>query len=190
MNLMKCLNTKSKLCFLLLIFLPVLFISHSSPKINTVLGYTSHSHIDIFTNSDFTAPFITDVNHTPFVPTEIDVITVGVNVTDASGIFNVTLHFSINRGPWLAIEMTVSFAYPEIFLESIGAFAAGDLIQYYITAFDASGNWNEGINNNGGSLYSFTIIPAVPEFNSNPTLMIVITLGLVAIFYLVIKRKK
>ncbi|MHA2358613.1 MAG: hypothetical protein ACXABK_07595, partial [Candidatus Heimdallarchaeaceae archaeon] len=65
-----------------------------------------------------------------------------------------------------------------------------DLIHYYITAYDASGNWNEGINDNGGLLFSFTILPVIPEFNINPILMIMTTLGLVSLVYLTTNIEK
>ncbi len=216
---MKTKNTRITSFFLLLILLLIPFIVNTSPRKNTVLGNTSLVPLDVdedsyligfpdlrseknlesndglnyyilFLSSDFIAPVITDVNHNPLDPTESDVITIGANVTDASGIYNVTLHYCVNRGLWMNIEMIVSFAFPEIFMVDIIAFAAGDLIQYYITAYDASGNWNEGINDNGGLFYSFTILPAVPEFNANPILMIITTLGSVSLVYLATKKVK
>ena len=216
---MKTKNTRITSFFLLLILLLIPLIVNTSPKKNTILGNTSLVPLDVdkdsyligfpglgsvknlesndglynylwFLSSDFIAPVITDVNHNPLDPTESDVITIGANVTDASGIYNVTLHYCVNRGLWMNIEMIVSFAFPEIFMVDIGVFAAGDLIQYYITAYDASGNWNEGINDNGGLFYSFTILPAVPEFNANPILMIITTLGSVSLVYLATKKEK
>jgi hypothetical protein len=163
------------------------------PGLGSVKNLESNDGLDYyiwFLSLDFTAPVITDVNHNPLNPKESEMITVGVNVTDASGIYNVTLHYCVNRGLWINIEMTVSFAFPDIFIADIDTFAAGDLIKYYITAFDASGNWNEGINDNGGLLYSFTILPAIPEFNINPILMIITTLGLVSLVFLATKKEK
>ena len=139
---------------------------------------------------DFTAPVITDVYHYPLNPVESDLITIGANVTDASGIYNVTLHYCVNRGLWMEIEMIVSFAFPEIYLVDIGAYSAGDRIQYYITAYDASGNWNEGVNDNEGLFYSFTILSTVLEFNRNLILIIIITLGLVSLINLVTKKDR
>ena len=137
-----------------------------------------------FLSLDFIAPVITDVNHIPLDPTELDIIAIGANVTDESGIYNVTLHYCINGGIWVSIEMIVSFAFPEIFIVDIGPFAAGDLIQYYVTAYDASGNWNEGVNDNGGLFYSLTVLPTILEINRNPILMIVSLLGIISLVYL------
>ena len=216
---MKTRNTRITSFFLLLILLFIPLIVNISPKKNTVLGNTSLLPLDVdedsyligfpglgsvknlesndgldyyiwFLSLDFTAPVITDVNHSPLNPKESEMISVGANVTDASGIYNVTLHYCVNRGLWINIEMTVSFAFPDIYIADIDTFAAGDLIKYYITAFDASGNWNEGINDNGGLFYSFTILPAIPEFNINPILMIMTTLGLVSLVYLATKKEK
>ena len=86
--------------------------------------------------------------------------------------------------------MIVSFAFPEIYMVDIGAFVEGDMIKYYITAYDASGNWNEGINDNEGLFYSITILPAILEFNINPIFMIIATLGSVPLVYLATKKEK
>jgi len=88
----------------------------------------------------------------------------------------------------MEVEMIVSFAFPEIFIVDIGPFSAGDKIQYYITAYDASGNWNEGINDNEGLFYSFTILPTIREF-SRTSIVFIATFGLVSLFYLVKKEE-
>ncbi|MHA1346499.1 MAG: NosD domain-containing protein [Candidatus Heimdallarchaeaceae archaeon] len=138
-------------------------------------------------SSEITAPSITDIVHSPSIPTELDTISINATVTDASGVQSVTLHYRINGGTWQVEDMTLMSG--DLYSVTIGPFADNDIIEYYIIAVDNSINNNIAINNNSGLYYSFTITVVVPELQMFSLLFPAITF-LFLIFSLVVLQQK
>ncbi|MFW9793023.1 MAG: hypothetical protein ACFFEE_01875 [Candidatus Thorarchaeota archaeon] len=119
-------------------------------------AYSPYSNIESIT-VDTDPPMITLPFHTPTTPYQGDVVTISVNATDISGIFNVTLHYRVNSGTYIAVVM--ENVYGDTFELSIGSFMVDDTIQYYVQAFDNTPD-SDGI---------FSIIQWIHIENQAPT---------------------
>jgi len=83
---------------------------------------------------DMSGPSISGLIHTPVNPLHGDAVTVNVNVTDPSGIENVTCFYRVNSGPWQNKSMTnvngITYSC------ELGTYFVDDVVEYYILAFD------------------------------------------------------
>jgi len=136
--------------------------------------------------SDTTAPVIEFVEINPVVPNE------GVNVTIYCWIYDAfynieeaKIYYRVNVGEWVEKDLTKSEG--DGYIIDIGFFNANDLVEFYITAKDNSTNYNEAINDNNGSYYSFTVLKNTTSVN----LYIISTIfALATINVLFVKRRK
>ncbi|MCE7742853.1 MAG: hypothetical protein GOP50_10400 [Candidatus Heimdallarchaeota archaeon] len=136
--------------------------------------------IDIFykgTTVDFSSPSIDDVTYFPSEPTFDDQITISATVTDNVEVHNVTLYYNVDGGSWFSASMIAS---ETIYSVIIGPFAAGSTIDYYLIAYDISGNSAQS------SIMDFEIAPIVEEFGIISSLI----LGTLAISVVIMKIRK
>jgi hypothetical protein len=93
----------------------------------------------------------------PMSPTSSDIVTVSVNVTSArSTIKNVTITYTTDN--WKSTNTTIVATYNATTTTATGripALAPGAHVEYYIVAFDNSGNNN--LNNNNGSYFAYSV---------------------------------
>jgi hypothetical protein len=124
-------------------------------------------------DGDFSIPLISDVSHTPTNPTDAEEVNITASVTDASGIQSVILSYRIDVGAWTNVTMALQSG--STYQVTIGPFATGSPIEYFIIAIDASFNLNEVINNNSGDLYSFSVsdsdfdLPLISDVSHSPS---------------------
>ena len=112
-------------------------------------------------DSDITGPLISNVDHSPSNPSSVDSIIISCNVFDSSGILSVTLHYRIDDGSWQIADM--DFVSDDSYEVNINSFSANTILEYYISAIDASLNNNEATEDNGGLYFSVTILPEDTE---------------------------
>jgi hypothetical protein len=102
-------------------------------------------------------PVIGTPVNTPASPTSSDVVTISVNVTSTrSTIKNVTITYTTDN--WKSTNTTIVATYNATTTTATGripAFAPGTHVEYYILAFDNSGNSN--LNNNNGSYFAYSV---------------------------------
>ncbi len=139
-------------------------------------------------SSDVIGPIITDIIHSPSTPKELDTISINATVTDDSGIYNVTLHYRINDGNWIEVSMTLKSG--DLYNVTIGPFAVGDIIEYYVSAIDNSASHNETTEDNAGLYYSFTVAEVIPEFQMFSLLLPVIVFLFLGFGLVVLHRRK
>ncbi len=106
-------------------------------------------------DSDVTAPTITNIQHSPSNPSDVDNVEISCEATDTSGITSVIVYYRIDTGSWQTKSMTLDTS--SNYMCDIGSFAAGQTIDYYIRAIDNSLNANQATADNSGKYYSFTI---------------------------------
>src|SRR6266481_8132838 len=116
----------------------------------------------------------------PTAPTSGNIVTVSVNVTSArSTIQNVTITYTIDN--WKSTNTTIVASYNATTTTATGkipALASGAHVEYYIVAFDNSGNSN--LNNNNGSYFAYNV-PAPMSLTSISTLTyILVAAGIAA----------
>ncbi len=134
-----------------------IFAFDNSPNHNSATNDNGGSYYNfIVSHSDLTGPTIEDVEHLPASPTEVDTITISCSVTDTNDLLYVSLIYSVNGGSWIEVNMTLTTGSTYVY--TIGTFSYNDQIDYYIVAVDNSPNYNTAINDNNGSLFSFTIV--------------------------------
>jgi hypothetical protein len=83
---------------------------------------------------DMSGPSISAPIHSPANPLHEDNVTVSVNVTDPSGINNVTCYYRVNSGPWQNISMTNETG--DAYSCDLGIYFVGDVVEYYIQTSD------------------------------------------------------
>ncbi len=137
---------------------------------------------------DIDPPLIVDIIHAPSTPTELDIISINVTITDASGVQSVTLHYRVNSGTWLEVSMTLISG--NLYSVTIGLFTAGDTIEYYIKAIDNSADHNEAIDDNVGLYHSFTVSEVMSEFQTLSLLLPAITFLFLVFGLVVLQRRK
>ncbi|MHA1354951.1 MAG: hypothetical protein ACTSR1_07240, partial [Candidatus Heimdallarchaeota archaeon] len=117
-------------------------------------------------SSDVTAPLISYSSRNPFNPDDTEAVTILCDVTDLNDIQTVLLYYRINGGSNISIPMLLDFG--DRYNVTIGPFAYGDLIEYYITATDDSPNHNvKTLLNFDGGYFSFT---PLSSDDSGPTI--------------------
>jgi hypothetical protein len=83
---------------------------------------------------------------------------VGINVTDPTGVQNVTLSYT-NDTTWYDLPMTYN-STDSLYETYIPGFANGTTVTYNITAFDNNGI--EGVQNNNTLNFAYTVVPEFP----------------------------
>ncbi|MFW9845718.1 MAG: hypothetical protein ACFFD6_03135, partial [Candidatus Thorarchaeota archaeon] len=89
------------------------------------------------------APVITDVTNAPSSPLNGQIVTVLANVTDETGLSNVTCHYRINYGLWAYSLM--SLVSGDEYSADIGGFSETEDIYYYILTYDSTTDTLESI---------------------------------------------
>jgi hypothetical protein len=141
-----------------------IFAEDDSPNDNTASDDNGGAFYSFtVVSSDVTGPIIDDIAHTAN-NTELDLVNITCTVTDLNGIQEVTLYYRLNNGTWLSITMTLIAT--DTYKATIGPFAVGDVIEYYIVAIDDSPNHNSATDDNGGLYYSFEIKSSITEVNA------------------------
>jgi hypothetical protein len=138
-------------------------------------------------NHTLEAVFVDDISPEISVPmqepsenvTAYQNVTVTVNVTETgSGLYNITLWYSINNGTtWTPLKMT-EFS-TTIYQTTIPGYENCTWVTYRIIAYDNNGN--QAINDNHGYYYIYHVIPEFPFALIMPLFMI--TTLLVVIVY-------
>jgi len=116
----------------------------------------------------------------PISPTSSNIVTVSVNVTSArSTIQNVTITYTIDN--WKSTNTTIVASYNATTTTATGkipALASGGSVEYYIVAFDNSGNSN--LNNNNGSYFSYNVSPTTSLTSVSTLTYILVAAGIAA----------
>lgn len=151
-----------------------------------VTDYSGKWDIDtmwVNVSEDNTDPFIGSLYQEPLEPKDGEEVTILVNVTDGeSGVYNVTLSYSINEGTnWTDVPMINLTG--DTYVGEILGLPNGTKVLYKITAYDNAGNFV--VDDNATQCYVYTVIP---EFPATIFLPLFIILTLVAV--ILRKRKK
>ncbi|NHJ85431.1 MAG: hypothetical protein FK734_08200, partial [Asgard group archaeon] len=122
---------------------------------------------------DLLKPNITNITHSPENPTSTNSITISCSVyDDLSGVEFVTLHYRVNNGEWLQLNMTL-ITGTTTYEMNIGRFNYPSIIEYYITSTDNAGNY--AINDNFGNYFILSLLvgdvsnPLIDNVNHNPS---------------------
>jgi hypothetical protein len=125
------------------------------------------------------APTQSPTSVQPSVP-----VLVSINVTDVTGIKNVTLYYQ-NDTTWYALPMSYN-STALLYEATIPGFAAGTEVDYNITAFN---NQNiSAVMDNNTYLYTYTVLPEFPPI-ALPIIFAAFTLG-TAVIVLSKKRSR
>ncbi len=162
-----------------------LFLGNGLTYSGTIGPFAANSHIEFYIYAedssgnnatsvvisqtiagDTTSPEITGLTFMPTTPTDYDQITISANITDNAAIDRVILFYRINNGSWQGMELFSANGLT--FSGTIGPFAAGSTITFYIHAVDTSGNTIESamqsfvIQSSGSPLVVYSIAIALP----------------------------
>ncbi len=149
-------------------------------------------------NADMTKPQISSIGIDKLTPTDTDTVTVSATITDNVAVANATLYYRVDSGAWTEVSMT---ATGNLYSAQIPAQPAGSTVEYYIRAYDTSGNYVDS------QIQSYTVsqsatsttstqttttpsgaVPGGPLFN---TLMILFgALAVIVVVLIVIRARK
>ncbi|NHJ49922.1 MAG: hypothetical protein FK733_19170 [Asgard group archaeon] len=164
-----------------------IFAMDATPNENTATDDNTGAYYSFtVVSSDVTGPVIDDILHTAN-NTELDLVNITCTVTDLNGIQQVTLYYRVNNGTWLSITMTLVAG--DTYRATIGPYAVGDVIDYYIVAIDDSPNHNSTTENNGGLYYSIEIIPT-PTPTETSTIVYYIPVLAIMALAIILGRKR
>lgn len=108
-------------------------------------------------NFDTTPPTIGTPSIQPSSPGPSDPVTISVNVRDSdSPVKNVSIFYSTDS--WQSVNKTVVASYnnnTQVATAQIPAQPSSVRINYYVVAFDPSGN--RGVNHNSGSYFAYSV---------------------------------
>ena len=125
------------------------------------------------------APNINTPSISPPSPGSNDQVTVSANVTGGQqGIQNVTVVYTTDA--WKTTNTSVLASYnstTHLASAHIPPQYSGGTVQYYIVAFDNSGN--RGVNDNSTSYYHYTV--AAPAFGTSTIMWVEVAVVLVAV---------
>ncbi|MFW9923289.1 MAG: hypothetical protein ACFFDW_08405 [Candidatus Thorarchaeota archaeon] len=105
--------------------------------------------------ADYIPPVITNVQHTPEIPTDNDLIEISCTVTDSSAVI-VLLNFRVNGSAWA--NQTMINTEGDTYTTTVGEFNIDTLFEYRIYAIDQSFYNNTALENAGGENYYFTVV--------------------------------
>jgi hypothetical protein len=167
----------------------------NSPNANSMIDDNSASYYSFtVVSGDVTEPIITNIIQSAANITTSESITISCMVTDLSGLDVVTLYYRIDGGSWISIEMIETTT--NNYSITLGSFAAGSFVQYYIEAVDDSPNSNDVIDDNDGNYYFFkvnadptTSTVVSPFIGGFLSLLIITSLSFIVVKYLKHKMK-
>src|SRR5438552_8397621 len=150
--------------------LPILFLTLALVAGSVALAHAPPSQ----------APVIGTPVINPTSPAFGDAVTVSVNVTSArSTIKNVTITYTTDN--WMSTNTTIVATYNATTTTATGripAFAAGAHVEYYIIAFDNTGNSN--LNDNSGGYFAYTVSPPTSLTSVSTLTYILVAAGIAA----------
>ena len=126
--------------------------------------------------ADTTPPTIETPTIQPTNPGSGDPVTVSVLVTDAHGVYNVSIIYTTDN--WTTVNVVLPAIYNStsgLAKATIPAQPGGGRVAYYVAAYDTSGN--RGVNDNAGAYFIFDVA-ASP---TGPTTSITSSWGLLVI---------
>jgi len=122
----------------------------------------------------------------PSSPGTSDAVTVSVNVTDNRAVKNVTIVYTTDN--WSSVNKTLVASYnatSSVATAQIPAQANGGHVEFYIVAFDTSGN--KSVNKNSGNYFTYNVpVPTFPAATSSWIIagLLVGAIGVFAIVFL------
>lgn len=135
---------------------------------------------------DLTAPTISNVTIDPAQPIYASLVNITCKVTDDfSGVDEVELHYRVNNGSWETVLFNYTTA--DTYLAIIGPFNISDIVDFYISATDASLPPNSAINDNDGDYFTFTVLE---NTDSSSLYMFIPIVSIGALILLRRKRRK
>ena len=137
--------------------------------------------------SDTVPPVITTPIWQPSAPTANDQVKVSVNVTDNRGVNNVTLVYTTDN--WKSVNTTLLATYnatTHLATAQIPAQANGGHVEFYIVAFDTSGN--RAVNNNSGSYFTYDAQSPSLSTTAANWIIIAVILGGISTFAIMLVR--
>jgi hypothetical protein len=108
--------------------------------------------------ADVSAPTIGVPLQAPLNPTPQDEVEISINISDPSGIREVTLSYR-NDSVWNNVSMTQIAS--GTFSANIPAMPYQTIVEYKIIAYDNFNN--SAVSDNQGLLYSYTVVPEFPS---------------------------
>lgn len=137
------------------------------------------------TVADTTPPVIGTPTVQPTAPRPTDNATITVTVTDPdSPVYTVLIYYTIDN--WKTTNTTIGASYNATTMQATTQMPqeiGGTHVQYYIVAFDPSGN--RAVNNNNGAYYGYTVALS-PTANTSAYLVLGLGIAMVLIIGLVI----
>jgi hypothetical protein len=109
------------------------------------------SDFEVLTNP----PEITGVRRSPGVPTSSDEVSVSAAIVDNGSVASASLFYSVNRGAFQEIGMTV--ANGDTFQAAIPALADNSYVRYFIQAIDDVGDMSKMPGDTSAFVYSYVI---------------------------------
>jgi len=108
------------------------------------------------------APTISSLDHSPLVPLNGVIVTISANINDTDGVYNATCYYRVNSGSWTPVEMVPGVG--DDYSANIGSFEEKDFVEYYVRAFDDSGEFKEAVSS-VGSFEVYNMPPDIPVLN-------------------------
>jgi hypothetical protein len=90
---------------------------------------------------DMSGPSISVPIISPVNPLHGDPVSLSTNITDPSGVENVTCYYRVNSGAWLNVSMTIETG--DTYSCNLGTYFVDDVIEYYIQSFDNTTEHNK-----------------------------------------------
>ncbi len=92
----------------------------------------------LVSDADTTSPQISSIGIDILNPTSSDTVTITATITDDIAIDNATLYYRVDSSDWIAVSMT---AVGDQYSAQIPPQPEGSFVEYYIRAYDTSGNY-------------------------------------------------
>jgi len=132
-----------------------------------------------------TPPLIAYVVYLPSLPTDVDAVTIRVNVTDGTGVDYVTLHYSFGTG-WISVNMThVAGDLYEATIPSYPAALAAYQFQpvlFQISATDVFGNTRTS------PVYAYLVHGTLPAVDPLLSLLLLSTVAMAIIVIIIVLK--
>jgi len=109
---------------------------------DVLLVNTIHWLADVAPPND--APLLSSLTHAPLSPIHGDPMTVNVTATDSDGLDSITCYYRDNLGTWQNVSMNPMGG--DLYSAAIGNFNSSEEKDYYVRAFDSSGDEMESVS--------------------------------------------
>jgi parallel beta-helix repeat protein len=127
------------------------YVERTNHYVTLLKDYGIIVDTNLFGVSDKQAPTVSNVCHRPLYPTSTDEIFFYADVTDNVAVAKVQLNYTLNGGAtWLLKDMLLSEG--STYSTSLGNYSRGQLLGFYVVAYDTSGN----------VAYGSEIVPPIP----------------------------